>query len=99
MRLTLLAIASGLFLSVSASMSAADPQSAAAAAAPEPMATSAAASPVSEDQKVICHHPVHEGTVMPQEICLTKRSWDRIRMRDQKNVDDFQHRSFSMQMK
>lgn len=99
MRLTLLVLASGLMLSVSASMSTADPQPAAAAAAPEPVATSVAAKPVPEDEKVICHHPVHEGTIMPQRICLTRRSWDRIRMRDQKNVDDFERRSLTIPMK
>jgi len=96
---TLLAATSGLFLSLSAPMAGADPQSAAAAAAPEPMATTVAARPVSADEKVICRHPVHEGMLMPEQVCLTRRAWDRIRVRDQKHLEDFQTRSMTLRMK
>jgi hypothetical protein len=87
--------------------------SSAAMAAPEPMAQSAsvpqsvhtesqgpgAVQPVSATgEKLICHHPVHEGTVLPQEVCLTKHAWDLIRLREQKNLQDFQHRGFQTGM-
>lgn len=114
MRITLLALASGLALSTAAM--AADPQSttSAAMAAPEPMARSTAvpqpehtdsqgtamAQPVSATgEKLICHHPVHEGTILPQQVCLTKHAWDLIRLREQKNVEDFQHRAYQANMK
>jgi hypothetical protein len=80
--------------------------SAAAAAAPEPMTQStplphsertdvpdAAVQPASatdDDHKVICHHKVHEGTVLPEQICLTKQAWERVRLQAQKNVSDWQ---------
>jgi len=83
----------------------ANTSAAAAAAAPEPMAqpavlphsehteaaTANATTQVSASgEKLICHHPVHEGTVLPQQVCLTQRDWDRIRQREQKNVNDWQ---------
>lgn len=88
--------------------------SSAAAAAPEPMAQSATvpqsehtdaqgagtAQPVSaKGEKLICHHPVHEGTILPQQVCLTKHAWDLIRLREQKNVEDFQHRAYQAKMR
>lgn len=111
MRLTLLALASGMVLCISATTAGANPQSAAAAAAPEPMAqsttlpgplhtnTQGGAQPVSPaGEKLICHHPVHEGTILPGEVCLTKHAWDLIRLRGQKNLEDFQHRGFQTGM-
>jgi hypothetical protein len=83
--------------------------SSAAMAAPEPMAQTtvpqatqteaqgagSATQPVSANgEKLICHHPVHEGTVLPQEVCLTKAAWERIRLREQKNVNDWQMRGY-----
>jgi len=83
----------------------ANTSAAAAAAAPEPMAQTStlpgaehtdartaqnAPQTSANGEKLICHHPVHEGTVLPQEICLTQQAWDRIRLREQKNVSDWQ---------
>ena len=112
MRLTLFTLASALTLSASATVWAADPQSTTLSAAPEPMAqpTAALPAPVStesqgsaaaqqvstEGEKLICHHPVHEGTILPGEVCLTKHAWDLIRLREQKNVEDFQRRGFQI---
>jgi len=114
MRLTSLAIACGFALSLSAAMADPASTSSAAAAAPEPMAQSETvpqpehtdsqgtaaqnASGVPDSQKLICHHPVHEGTILPQEVCLTKHAWDIIRMREQKNVSDFQQRAYQARM-
>jgi hypothetical protein len=103
MRKTHLAFLSGLALSISMAAMA-DPAgtSGAAAAAPEPMAQSAvpgsehtgiqpaSATTQVKGEKLICHHPVHEGSVLPQEICLTQRDWDRVRLNEQKKVNDWQ---------
>jgi SH3-like domain-containing protein len=104
MRTTCLAIFSSIALSISAT-AIADPAntSAAAAAAPEPMAQSStlpapehtdlqAASVTTQagGEKLICHHRVHEGQVLPQQICLTQRDWERVRLNEQKHVSDWQ---------
>lgn len=115
MRFTSFAIACGLALSVSASMADPASTSSAAMAAPEPMAQSATvpqpehtdsqgtaaqnASATPDSEKLICHHPVHEGTILPQQVCLTKHAWDLIRMREQKNVSDFQQRAYQAKMR
>lgn len=114
MRTTLLALTSGLALSTSAMAADPQSTSSAAMAAPEPMTQSATvpqpehtdsqgtatAQPVSAaGEKLICHHPVHEGTILPQQVCLTKHAWDLIRLREQKNVEDFQHRAYQNRMK
>jgi hypothetical protein len=84
--------------------------SAAAAATSEPMAQTVTAVPGPEHidsqaagmatrvsakgEKVICHHPVHEGTIMPKEVCLTQNSWDTIRLREEKHVKDMQMQGY-----
>jgi hypothetical protein len=106
MRKTLLILFSGLALAIpSVAFADPADTSSAAAAAPEPMAqtsalphaehteaqTASSATQVSaKGEKLICHHPVHEGTVLPQEICLTQEAWDRVRRREQKNVNDWE---------
>ena len=114
MRTTLLAFASGFAVLTAAMAADPQPTSSAAMAAPEPMTQSATvpqpehtdsqgtatAQPVSATgEKLICHHPVHEGTILPQQVCLTKHAWDLIRLREQKNVEDFQHRAYQGRMK
>jgi hypothetical protein len=83
------------------------PTPSAVTAAPEPMAQSETApqsehtdtqglaqpaSTGSADDKIICHHPVHDGTILPHQVCLTKHAWELIRLREQKNVEDSQRR-------
>ena len=93
----------------------ADTSAAAAEAAPEPMAQSTmvpqatqtdsqgagGVQPVAANngEKLICHHPVHEGTVLPQEVCLTAKAWERIRLREQKNVSDWQMHGYQAGVK
>jgi len=106
MRKTLLILFSGLALSICgvASADPADTSSAAAAAS-EPMAQpsalphsehtdagapSASTQVSAKGEKLICHHLVHEGSVLPQEVCLTQQAWDRVRRREQKTVSDWQ---------
>lgn len=62
-------------------------------------ATTQNASATPDSQKLICHHPVHEGTILRQQVCLTKHAWDLIRIREQQNVSDFQRRSYEATMK
>jgi hypothetical protein len=64
---------------------------------PQPIAMAQPiSSTVANDSKiVICHHLIHEGVLMPQQECLTKRSWERMRQDTMKNVSDFQVHSFS----
>ena len=91
MRTTVLAFASGLALTFAtaafADMSATTPQ-------PEQMAQPISATTANDSRQVICHHLVHQGTVMPQAVCLTKRAWERIRLQTQKTVSDFQVHSY-----
>jgi hypothetical protein len=65
----------------------------------DPQATAQNASAAPSSEKLICHHPVHEGTILPQQVCLTKHAWDLIRQREQKNVEDFQRRAYQARMK
>ena len=106
MRTLLFGLVSGLALSLSgAAFADPVDTSSAAMSAPEPMAQSSVPQAEHTDaratgtatqvsakggEKLICHHPVHEGSVLPQEICLTQHDWDRIRLREQKNVSDWQ---------
>jgi hypothetical protein len=111
----LFALVSGLALSLSGAALADPANSAAAAAAPEPMAQPNAVPQATQTEsqgaggtrpvaatggeKLICHHPVHEGTVLPQEVCLTERAWERIRLRTQKNVSDWQMHGYQAGVK
>ena len=36
---------------------------------------------------------------MRQEVCLTKRAWERVRLQTQKAVNDFQVHSYSVPVK
>jgi len=98
MRIAIFAAASVLALAFAPSAFAADATSA-LTPQPEAMAQPISAT-VSDDSKtVICHHLVHEGTLMPQQVCLTKRSWERMRLETQRNISDFQVHSFSVPMR
>ena len=114
MRTMFLVLACGFAFSTAAMAGDPQSNASIVTAAPEPMAhsetvpqavhtdmqgtaESAAATPDSE--KLICHHPVHEGTILPQQVCLTKHAWELIRLREQKNVSDFQRRAYQTKMK
>jgi len=92
MRTTVLALASGLALTfataAAADTSALTPQ-------PEQMAQPVSATTAGDSKQVICHHLVHQGVLMPQPVCLTKQTWERIRLQTQKTVSDFQVHSYS----
>jgi hypothetical protein len=65
---------------------------------PEQMAQPISAA-ANDSKEVICHHLVHEGALMHQQVCLTKRAWERVRLQTQQTVSNFQVHSFSVPMK
>ena len=95
MRVTVLAIASALAFSTAAS---ADQAITALTPQPEEMAQPISAT-ANDSKAVICHHLVHEGVLMRQQVCLTKETWERIRLQTQKTVSDIQVHSFTVPVK
>jgi hypothetical protein len=93
MRTKILALASGLALTFATAalagteMSTLTPQ-------PEQMAQPISATTAHDSMQVVCHHLVHQGVIMPEPVCLTKRTWERIRQQTQKTVSDFQVHSY-----
>ena len=65
---------------------------------PEQMAQPISAT-TNDSAQVICHHLVHEGVLMRQQVCLTKHAWERMRLQTQKTVSDFQVHSYSVPVK
>lgn len=94
MRKTILAATAGLSLAFATAamaetaMSALTPQ-------PEQMAQPIAAT-TDDSKQVVCHHLVHEGVLMPQQVCLTKRAWERMRLQTQQFLSDFQVHSYTV---
>jgi len=88
MRKTIFAAAAGLSLALAtaaqadAAMNALTPQ-------PEQMAQPISAS-AHDSKQIVCHHLVHEGALMRQQGCLTKRAWERMRMQTQMAVSDME---------
>lgn len=95
MRVTVLAIASALAFATTAS---ADQAMIALTPQPESMAQPISAA-ANDSKTVICHHLVHEGLLMRQQVCLTKQAWERVREQTQKAVSDFQVHSFVVPIK
>jgi len=93
MRKITLAITSGIALTF-ATATLADEAMSALTAQPEQMAQPISATTSNDASKVICHHLIHQGTVMPRPVCLTKQTWERIRLQTQKTVSDFQVHSY-----
>lgn len=93
MHKTILAASIGLTLALTApaiadvAMSALTPQ-------PEQMAQPVSAT-TNDSKDVVCHHLVHEGLLMRDQVCLTKREWDRVRLQTQRAVTNFQVHSYS----
>jgi len=56
---------------------------------PEQMAQPISAS-ANDSRQVVCHHLVHEGALMHQQVCLTKRAWERMRMQTQMAVSNWE---------
>ena len=98
MRVTVFAIASTIALAF-APAAFADTAMAAVTPQAEAMAQPISASAIDDSKAVVCHHLVHEGMLMRQQVCLTKRAWERVRLETQRTVSDFQVHSFVVPMK
>ena len=56
---------------------------------PEQMAQPISAS-ANDSRQVVCHHLMHEGALMRQQVCLTKRTWERMRTQTQMAVSNWE---------
>ena len=45
-------------------------------------------------QKPVCKEMVHEGMLVKTTVCHTPAEWDQIRAAQQRNVSDFQNRTY-----
>lgn len=90
MRLGILAIVSGVALSLSAAAYASEAQTG---------ATMQPVSAVNDDQKIVCHYITHEGMLLAKPICATQYAWDKERRRQQQEIADYQLRAVSVPMK
>lgn len=97
MRMNVLAVVSGLALTF-ATAALADDAMSALTPQPEQMAQPISAS-TNDAKQVVCHHLVHEGILMREQVCLTKQTWERIRLQTQKTVSDFQVHSYTVPVK
>jgi len=98
MRVTIFATASVLVLAFAPAAFAADAVTA-LTPQPESMAQPISAAVNDDSKTVVCHHLVHEGVLMRQQVCLTKRAWERVRLETQRTVSDFQVHSYSVPVK
>jgi Spy/CpxP family protein refolding chaperone len=94
MRVTILAVVSSATLAF-ATAAFADAATTSVTPQPEEMAAPPISAAVIDDSKtIVCQHLVHEGQLMPEQSCLTKRQWQRVRLDNQKAVSDFQIHSY-----
>jgi hypothetical protein len=98
MRATIFAIASTLALTFAGAASA-DEATSALTPQPESMAQPISASANDDAKTVVCHHLVHEGLLMREQVCLTKRAWERVRLETQRSINDFQVHSYTVPAK
>jgi hypothetical protein len=77
----LLAIVSGVALSLSAAAWASEPGSEQTVVAKN------------DSQKIVCHYVAHQGTVMPKPYCGTQYQWDKERRRAQQVLWEYQLRA------
>ncbi len=87
MRIGLLAIVSGIALSISAAAIAAEVQTG---------ASSQSASATNDSQKMVCHFISHEGTLLPKPQCATQYAWDKERRRQERELAEYQLRNNSV---
>jgi hypothetical protein len=88
MRIALLALATGLALSLAAPAFAEEfvPDS-------QRVATPQQASATVNADSQRCHHLVHEGALSPIVQCGSDKTWERARLLTQQSIIDMQHRS------
>lgn len=86
MRISILGLAAGLVLAPIAALAAdstTDSQP-----APQPVA-------VTQQDPVVCHYMVHEGTVIARPICKTQHEWERMQDYQQRLIRQFQLRTLA----
>lgn len=99
MRMTALAVISTASIAF-ATAAFADAATTSVTPQPQQMAAPPISATVADDSKtIVCYHLVHEGNLMPAQVCRTKRVWQRVRLDNQKAVSDFQIHSFVLPMK
>ncbi len=86
MRLGILAIVSGVALSLSAAAFASEAQT----------ENAQQASASNDEQKIVCHYQTHQGIVLAKPICASQYAWDKERRRQQRELADYQIRADSM---
>ena len=87
MRPMLVLIAAGFASSIAASAFAADAQ---------PAVMTQPVSQTDDRHKVVCHHLIHEGVLLPALKCQQQLEWDRERLETQRALLDLQQRSLLM---
>jgi len=88
MRKTILTVVAGLSVAFT-TMAMADTALNSVTPLPEQMAQPISAS-ADDARQIVCHHLVHEGTLMPHAVCLTKHVWERMREDTQMAVSNMQ---------
>jgi hypothetical protein len=83
MRIGLLAIVSGVALSLSAAAWASETQS----------GSEQTVSAKNDSEKIVCHYVAHEGVLIPKPFCGTQYQWDRERRRAQQALREYQLRA------
>jgi len=86
MRFGILAIVSGLALSLST----------AAFASGTDSATEQTVSATKASEKVVCRYVSHEGSLIPKRFCATQYAWDKRRRDEQQQLSEFQRRNLQM---
>ena len=81
MRIALMAIVSGIALSLSAAAWAAEAGSEQTVVAKN------------DSQKIVCHYVAHQGVLMPKPYCGTQYQWDKERRRAQQVLWEYQLRA------
>ena len=82
MRIGLMAIVSGIALSLSA-----------AAWAAETGSSEQTVVAKDNSQKIVCHYVAHQGLLMPKPYCGTQYQWDKERRRAQQVLWEYQLRA------
>jgi hypothetical protein len=88
MRKTILTVVAGLSVAFT-TMAMADTAMNSVTPLPEQMAQPISAA-ADDARQIVCHHLVHEGTLMPHAVCLTKRTWERVREETQMAVSNWE---------
>lgn len=50
-------------------------------------------------KQIVCHHLVHQGALMRQQVCLTKQAWERVREETQQTISKIEVHSFTQRVR